>query len=71
MSDWTPTRADDVDLGEAWQKSSYSQSNGHCVEVGRLVDGRVGVRDTKATDGQMLRFERGAWAAFLRELTSE
>jgi hypothetical protein len=51
-----------------WRKSSYSQSNGHCVEVTRLADGRIGVRDSKTADGPVLPFEPGIWAAFLTEL---
>jgi len=51
-----------------WQKSSYSMSNGHCVEVRRLADGRIGVRDSKAIGGPVLRFEPTAWAAFLKGL---
>jgi hypothetical protein len=63
---------DECDLGGVWRKSSYSMSNGHCVEVARLADGRIGVRDSKVAGGPVLRFEPGAWAAFLRELrTSE
>jgi len=56
------------DPGVGWTKSSYSMSNGHCVEVGRLADGRVGMRHSKVPDGPVLRFEPAEWAAFLREL---
>jgi hypothetical protein len=55
-------------LNASWQKSSYSQSNGHCVEVSCLPDGRVGVRDSKAADGPVLPFEPEAWSAFLQEI---
>jgi len=51
-----------------WRKSSYSMSNGHCVEIARLSGGRVGVRDSKATEKRVLRFHPETWAAFLREL---
>ena len=44
-------------------------SNGHCVETARLAGGRVGVRDSKAAGrGPVLRFQPGAWTAFLAEL---
>ena len=51
-----------------WQKSSYSMSNGQCVETARLVGGRVGVRDSMAAEGPVLRFDPGTWAVFLAEL---
>lgn len=57
--------------GEAlggWRKSSFSMSAGQCVEVARLKDGRIGVRDSKAPSGPVLRFDRESWAAFLRDL---
>ena len=71
MSDVTSTEGNEneCDPGFGWRKSSYSLSNGHCVEVTRLVDGRIGVRDSKASGKRpVLRFEPAAWAAFLREL---
>ena len=66
----TEGNENECDPGAAWRKSSYSMSNGHCVEVARLSDGRIGVRDSKAAaaDGPVLRFEPTAWAAFLRAL---
>jgi hypothetical protein len=55
--------------GQGWQKASYSQSNGHCVEVARLTDGCIGVRDSKAVPGgHVLHFEPTAWTDFLRSL---
>ena len=32
-------------------------SNGQCVETVRLAGGRIGVRDSKAAEGAVLRFE--------------
>jgi hypothetical protein len=58
----------DHSLNGTWRKSSYSQSNGHCVEVTQLPDGRVGVRDSKVANGPVLPFEPRAWTAFLREI---
>lgn len=50
-----------------WRKSSFSMSNGDCVEVAHLADGCVGVRDSKATEGMILRFAPEAWTAFLED----
>jgi hypothetical protein len=44
-----------------WRKSSYSMSNGQCLEVASLSGRCIGVRDSMAPEGLMLRFEIGAW----------
>jgi hypothetical protein len=46
-----------------WRKSSYSGANG-CVEVALTAD-VIGVRDTKAQDGPVLRFTPEEWVAFV------
>jgi hypothetical protein len=56
------------DPSAGWTKSSYSMSNGQCVEVGRLPDGRVGMRHSKIPDGPVLRFDPAEWTEFLRKL---
>jgi hypothetical protein len=48
-----------------WKKSSLSQSNGHCVEVGWLSDDHVGVRHSKDRAGPMLVFTPEEWNAFV------
>jgi len=70
MCDTTPAgdNADECNPRGGWRKSSYSMSNGQCVETARLTDGRIGVRDSKAAAGAVLRFEPEAWGAFLAEL---
>ncbi len=51
-----------------YRKSSYSNSNANCVEVGSKP-GIVAVRDTKDNgNGPVLRFSPDAWARFTREL---
>lgn len=84
MSDTTPIvgNEDRCDSSSGWRKSSYSMSNGQCVEVTMLEgssfsdaafsDGCVGIRDTRAATatGPVLRFEPRAWSAFLAEVRS-
>jgi len=48
-----------------WTKSSLSFSNGNCVEVASLPDGEIGVRDSKDSEGPVLRFTSDEWHAFL------
>jgi hypothetical protein len=49
-----------------WFKSTRSGNNGACVEVARLGDGTIGVRDTKAQgQGPILTFTRAEWDAFI------
>jgi len=51
--------------GPRWVKSSFSFSNGNCVEVAGL--GRmVGLRDSKDPEGPVLHFTPSEWSAFLR-----
>ena len=72
MGDRTPAgdNGDEHILDGSWQKSSYSMSNGHCLETAHLGGGYIGVRDSKAVEGPTLRFEPSAWAAFLARLRS-
>jgi hypothetical protein len=48
-----------------WIKSSLSFSNGNCVEVASLPDDEIGVRDSKDSEGPVLRFTPDEWFAFL------
>lgn len=53
------------EAGSSWVKSSLSMSNGNCVEVTSLSGGGIGVRDSKDTEGPVLRFTPDEWHAFL------
>lgn len=49
-----------------WFKSTRSGNNGACVEVARLSDEVIGVRDSKAEGkGPILTFTRAEWDAFV------
>jgi hypothetical protein len=48
-----------------WIKSSLSFSNGNCVEVASLTGDEIGVRDSKDSEGPVLRFTSDEWHAFL------
>jgi len=59
-----------IDLtGAVWRKSQRS-TNGNCVEVALLADGRVGIRDGKNPLGAVLAFSRAEWGAFVSSLKS-
>jgi Domain of unknown function (DUF397) len=48
-----------------WVKSSYSGPQGNCVEVARLSDGSVAMRNSRHPDGPALVFTTAEWEAFL------
>jgi hypothetical protein len=52
------------DGGAEWRKSSYSMSDGQCVEV-RAAKGMLAVRDSKLTEGRTLIFSAQTWRVFL------
>ena len=60
--------ADECNPDGIWRKSSYSMSNGQCVETARLAGGRIGVRDSQAVEEPILRFDLETWATFLAEV---
>ncbi|MFJ1791903.1 DUF397 domain-containing protein [Kitasatospora griseola] len=56
--------ADGIDSPHPWQVAQKSQGSGECVELRRLADGRVAVRQSKDPSGPALIFTRAeidAW----------
>ena len=51
--------------GSSWVKSSLSFANGNCVEVASLLDGTIGIRNSRDSEGPVLRFTPDEWHAFL------
>jgi hypothetical protein len=60
-----------TDLSRAqWRTSSYSGTNGNCVEVAADSGPRVLVRDTKDRGGPVLAFRPSAWREFADQVKS-
>ena len=57
--------ADSAVTGSIWVKSSLSFANGNCVEVSDLPGGAIGVRNSRDSEGAVLRFTPDEWHAFL------
>jgi hypothetical protein len=51
--------------GVAWRKSSYSGAVGNCVEVARLANGDIAVRNSRFPDGPALVYTPAEIAAFV------
>jgi len=49
----------------AWHKSRYSNPSGNCVEMARLQDGQIAVRNSRHVDGPALIYTRDEIAALL------
>jgi Domain of unknown function (DUF397) len=52
--------------GAAWLKSRHSNSQGTCVEMARLPDGQIAVRNSRHPDGPALIYTRAEIEALLR-----
>ncbi|QQN77161.1 DUF397 domain-containing protein [Streptomyces sp. XC 2026] len=50
-------------------KSSYSTTNGNCVEVATNIRTTVAVRDSKRPTGPILSLTPTAWTRFLSDLS--
>jgi hypothetical protein len=51
--------------GTAWVKATASDSFNNCVEIARLADGEVAMRNSRFPHGPALVFTRSEFAAFL------
>ncbi|WKK21304.1 DUF397 domain-containing protein [Streptomyces olivoreticuli] len=56
----------------AWFKSSYSGDNtgAGCVSIAVLAD-RIGIRDSKQSNGPAFTVPTTAWASFIREIQTD
>ena len=50
-----------------WRKSSYSGSDGNCVEIA-WPDDQVAVRDSKQPAGPTIAFPTATWQAFVNDV---
>lgn len=57
--------------GVSWIRSSRCAGNGACVEVARLSDGRILVRDAKQPESpDVLVFGRDEWRGFVAAISA-
>jgi hypothetical protein len=51
--------------GVRWRKSKHSNSQGACVEMARLADGEIAVRNSRDPDGPALIYTRAEIEALI------
>jgi hypothetical protein len=50
-----------------WRKSSFSVSDGECLEVRRALQ-MIEIRDSEDPDGARLSFTKYQWRTFLKQI---
>ena len=60
--------ADALPVQPVWQKSSFSNSQGNCVEIGEINSNVVAMRDSKNPLGPVLLFERDDLRSFVTNI---
>jgi hypothetical protein len=58
------------DSSQNWIKSSYSMTNGNCIEARRSGE-RIEVRDSKNPTGSILGFGPAEWDAFIGHVRND
>ncbi|RBQ22132.1 DUF397 domain-containing protein [Spongiactinospora rosea] len=51
-------------ISATWRKSTYSDAGGECIEVARLTNDRIALRDSKDPHGPVLIFSGAEWRQF-------
>lgn len=59
------SQPDRVSPPARWRKSSHSNAGNQCVEVARLADDAIAVRDSKNPHGDHLTVSAAGWRTFL------
>jgi uncharacterized protein DUF397 len=59
------------DSSQKWIKSSYSMTDGNCIEVAGLSRELIGVRDSKNPAGPVLGFRPAEWDAFVGHVRND
>jgi hypothetical protein len=61
----------EADSPQNWIKSSYSMTNGNCIEVAGLSGELIGLRDSKNPRGPILGFRPAEWNAFIGDVRTD
>ncbi|MFJ4688849.1 DUF397 domain-containing protein [Streptomyces sp. NPDC088789] len=64
MSKWENGVAASRIAGARWQKATASDAKNDCVEVARIGEDEIAVRNSRHPDGPALIYTRAEWEAF-------